>query len=164
MKKYFFILFAFTAISSFSQTDYSKITMAKDADYKPAEKYALEASNYLLSKPLNAKDQQRTAATAFLRKWMEGTPDYTYIIDSDIVTKLNSENEGLIGVYLAGMTKFSLENPAKAQDAQLVMVNGIKTMLVYSEKPENKVTMSETLKKLIEVNKKGELEKLFKSN
>ena len=164
MKKYFLILFVLTSISSFSQTDYSKISMEKDADYKAVEKYALEASNYVLSTPLDSKNTKSATATNFLRKWMEGTPDYTYIIDSDIVTKLNSENEGLLGVYFAGMTKFSLENTAKAQDPQLVMINGIKALLVYSEKPENKVVMSETVKKLIDINKKGELEKLFKSN
>ena len=162
MKKYFLILFVFTTISSFAQTDYSKVTMAKDADYKPAEKYALEASNYLLSTPLNASDKQRAASEAFILKWMEGTPDYTYIIESPVITKLDSENKGLMGVYFAGMTKFSLENPAKAQDPQGVMINGIKALLAYSEKPENKVAPSETLTKLGELNKKGELEKLFK--
>lgn len=162
MKKCFLILFVFASLSSFSQTDYSKISMVKDADYKPAEKYALEASNYALSKPLDANDKQRAAATDFLHKWMEGTPDYTYAIEMPLVSKLNSENEGLMGVYFAGMTKFSLENTAKAQDADLVMVSGIKTMLAYSEKPENKVVLSETLKRLIELNKKGELEKLFR--
>ena len=162
MKKYFFILFVLTSISSFSQTDYSSIKMEKDADYKPAEKYALEASNYVLSSPLDSKNSRTATATKFLLKWMEGTPDYTYNIDSPIISKLNTENDGLLGVYLASMTKFSLENPAKAQDPQLVMISGIKTLLAYSEKPENKVTMSESLKKLIEINKKGELEKLFK--
>ena len=162
MKKYFLILFVLTSISSFSQTDYSKVAMASDADYKPAEKYALEASNYLLSAPLDIKNTKLAVATKFLLKFMEGTPDYTYIIESPMVTKLNSENEGLLGVYFAGMTKFSLENTAKAQDPQLVMVSGIKTLLAYAEKPENKVTITETLKKLFELNKNGELEKLFK--
>lgn len=164
MKKCFLILFVFTAISSFAQTDFSTIKMEKDSDYKPAEKYALEASNYVLSVPLDIKNPKLANATKFLLKWMEGTPDYTYIIESPVITKLNSENEGLLGVYFAGMTKFCLENPAKAQDPQLVMVSGIKTVLAFSEKPDNKVVMSDTLKKLIELNKKGELEKQFKAN
>ena len=162
MKKYFLILFVFASISSFAQTDYSKVTMAKDADYKPAEKYALEASNYLLSSPLNANEKQRAAAEAFIRKWMEGTPDYTYIIDSPVITKLDSENKGLMGVYFASLTKASLEG--KVEEPEVAMISGIKAVLAYAQKPENKVAPSETLSKLIELNKKGELEKLFKTN
>ena len=164
MKKYFFILFVFASISSFSQTDFSKVVMAKDADYKVAEKSALEASSYVLLTPLNAKDERLAVATKFIVKWMEGTPDYTYVIEYPIITKLNSENEGLQGVYFAGMTKFSLENGAKGQDPQLVLINGIKAVIAYSQKPENNVVMSDTLKKIIEINEKGELEKQFKVN
>lgn len=164
MKKYFLILFAFAGLSMTAQTDLSSIKFEKDADYKTAEKAVLEASNYLLSTPLDSKNPKSDTATKFLLKWMEGTPDYTYIIESPLITKLNSENEGLSGVYFAGMTKFSLENPAEAQDPQLVMVSGTKTVLTYAEKPEHKVVMTETLKKLIELNKTGELEKLLKSN
>lgn len=164
MKKCFLLLFVLTTISSFSQTDFSKVAMAKDADYKSAEKYVLEASNYLLSSPLDSKNTKLAAATQFLSKWMEGTPDYTYIIESPVITKLDSENKGLLGVFFAGMTKFSLENSSKAQDPQFVMINGIKALLAYTQKPENKVVMTDTLKKLTELDKQGELEKLFKAN
>lgn len=164
MKKYFLILFVLTTVSSFAQTDYSTIKMEKDSDYKPAEKYALEASNYVLSIPLDSKNMKRTAAVKFLAQWMIGTPDYSYGMQLDIIEKLNTENDGLLAVYFAGMTKFSLENSAKAEDPQLVMISGLKTLLAYAEKPENKVVMSDTLKSLMELNKKGELEKLFKAN
>lgn len=160
MKKYFLILFVFASISSFSQTDYSKVVMEKDADYKPAEKYALEASNFVLSSPLNANEKERAAATAFLLKWMEGTPDYTYAIESPIISKLESENKGLNGVYLASLSKASLEG--KVEEPVAAMVSGIKAVLAYAEKPANKVTPTESLTKLGELNKNGELEKLFK--
>lgn len=164
MKKYFFILFVLTTVSSFAQTDYSTIKMEKDSDYKTAEKSALEASNYVLSVPLDSKNSKRATAVKFLAQWMEGTPDYSYGMQLDITEKLNKENDGLLGVYFAGMTKFSLENSAKAEDPQLVMISGLKTLLAYAEKTENKVVMSDTLKALMELNKKGELEKLFKAN
>jgi hypothetical protein len=162
MKKYFFILFVFSAVSSFSQTDFTTVKLSADADYKLAEKSVLEASNYVLSTPLDGKNLRLQAATKFLLQWMEGTPDYTYIIESPLVTKLNSENEGLTGVYYAGMTKFSLENKAKTDDPQLTMINGIRTVLAYAEKTEHKVAQTETLKKITELNKKGELETLLK--
>jgi len=159
MKKLFFILFVFVGISSFAQTDYSTIVMKTDADYKVADKYALEASNYVLSKPLNAKDQKIAEATKFILTWMEGTPDYTFNIASSAMSKLVEENEALLGVFYAGMTKYSLDNPTKADDMKLVQLNGMKAVISYAEKSGNNVTISPTLKKLIEANKKGELEK-----
>lgn len=163
MRKSLLLLFVSLSFSAFAQTDYTAVKMEKDADYKSAEKYALEASNYIISTPLESKNEKISAATKFIQKWMEGTPDYTYIIESPLVNQLNAENEGLKGIYFAGMTKFSLENKAQAQDPQLVMFKGTTALLDYAEKKENKVKESETLKKLIELNKKGELEKLFKS-
>jgi hypothetical protein len=159
MKKCFLLLFVLTAFSSFSQTDFSTVSMKSDADFKAAEKYALEASNYLLSGPLDLKNAKQGAAVKFILDWEVGTPDYTFIIEAPVMEKLVAENKTLMGAYLAGMAKFALENPTKAENPQLVMLNAVKTLLAYAEKPENKVAISETLKKLIEANKKGTLEK-----
>lgn len=164
MKKYFLLLFVCAAISSFAQTDYTTVKLSADADYKLAEKTVLEASNYVLSTPLDSKNLKLQGATKFLRQWMEGTPDFTYMIDSPLVTKLNSENDGLTGAYYAGMVKYSLDNKAKGDDPQATMVNGVKTLLAFAAKPEHKVAQTETLKKITELDKKGELEKLLTSN
>lgn len=161
MKKYFFILFVFTSICSFAQTDYTKIAMKTDADFKAADKYALEASNYILSVPMDKNNVAQSKAVRFIVNWMEGTPDYTFNIDAPIMTKLTEENESFLGVFYAGMTKYTLENPTKAEDMKAVQFNGMKLLVVYAEKPEHKVAMSPTLKKLIDASKKGELEKVL---
>jgi hypothetical protein len=159
MKKCFLLLFVLTAFSSFAQTDFSTVSMKTDAEFKAAEKYALEASNYILSGPLDLKNAKQGVAVKFILDWEVGTPDYSFILDAPVMEKLVEENKTLMGVYLAGMAKFSLENPTKAENPKLVVLNSMKTLLAYVEKPENKVTISETLKKLIEANKKGTLEK-----
>lgn len=161
MKKYFFILFVFTSICSFAQTDYTKIVMKTDADFKAADKYALEASNYILSVPMDKNNSTQLKAVRFIVNWMEGTPDYTFNIDSPIVSKLTEENESFLGIFYAGMTKYTLENPTKAEDMKLVQFNGIKSLVAFAEKAEHKVSVSPILKKLIDANKKGELEKVL---
>ncbi|MDI1315995.1 hypothetical protein [Flavobacterium sp.] len=159
MKKYIFILFVFTSICSFAQTDYTKIVMKTDADFKAADKYALEASNYILSVPIDKNDITQLKAVRFIINWMEGTPDYTFNIVSPSITKLTQENESFLGIFYAGMTKYTLENPTKAEDMKAVQLNGFKSLVAFAEKAEHKVAITPTLKKLLDANKKGELEK-----
>lgn len=161
MKKYFLILFVFTTISSFAQTDYSSIKLDKDADYKPADKYALEASTFIFTVPMDKTNQQRQAAQQFVLKWMEGSPDYSFNIDASVMEKIVGENNGVLGLYMAAMAKYVLENPANASDFDLVKLNAAKTIVAYAENPANKLE-SKTVKKLIAANKKGELEKAVK--
>ncbi len=161
MKKYFFILFVCTSICSFAQTDYTKITMKTDADFKAADKYALDASNYILSVPMDKNNLAQPKAVRFIVNWMEGTPDYTFNIVSPIITKLTEENEAFLGIFYAGMTKYTLENPTKAEDMKAVQLNGFKSLVAFAEKTEHKVSITPTLKKLIDANKKGALEKVL---
>lgn len=163
MKKSFLFLLVLTSFSSFSQTDFAKIKMEKDADFKLAEKFVLEASNLVLSTPLG-KNAQVDTASKFILSWMEGTPDFTFamLADSPLLIKLNTENPGLSNVESAAETKFCIQNPTKAQDTDLIQIEGFKGMLEYAENPKNKVVMSETLKKFISIKNEGGLEKYLK--
>lgn len=162
MKKCFLLLLVLTSFSSFSQTDFSKVARTSPADFKGAEKAVLEASNYVLSTPLDGKDSKRIAAVKLIHDWQVGTEDYSFIIeDAPVVQKVASENKDLQGVYLAAMAKITLEDPKQNEDVPGLMVKGIKSMIAYTEKPANKVEMTPTVMKLIELNKKGELDKLF---
>lgn len=161
MKKCFILLLVLTSFASFAQTDFSKVKLTNNAELKAAEKSVMEASNYLLSTPLDAKDAKRAAAEKFINDWEVGTEDYSFIIQDQFIEKLESDSKGLKGIYLATMAKITLENPKENEDVPGLMIKGVKGVLAYAEKPANKVQMTETIKKLIEINKKGELEKLF---
>lgn len=162
MKKSFLLLLVLTSFASFAQTDFSKVARTSPADFKAAEKVVLEASNYVLSKPSDSKDAKRAAAIKLIHDWEVGTEDYSFIINDPILDKLSSENKDLHGVYLASMSRTTLQDPKQNEDVPALMVKGIKEMLAYAEKPENKVEMTETVKKLITLNKNGELDKLLK--
>ena len=88
---------------------------------------------------------------------MEATPDFTFIFDITVSEKVVKGNEDLLGYYMAGMTKFCLENEDKAKNDAVVMVSTIKMLLAYCENPKNNLTMPPALQKLSDANKKGEL-------
>lgn len=147
MKKMFFFLLLFTSA-----------TLVSNAQADLNNKTALETSNFILSNPYVKDNPKRVQAVQSLLKWMTDTPDFSFSIDADIMEKIVGEDSDLLGIYMACMAKYCLENQANANDAKLVKLNAVKLMISYSEKPENNIKMSKPFKKLAEANKKGTLE------
>lgn len=159
MKTIIIIMLAVLSISSFAQTtDYDKVKLETAADCKAADPIALEASNYLLSTPFEKDSMVRLKSLAFVIKWMSATPDYSFSLDES-VTKPLKGNDDLLGLYMAGMTKYCLENKGSAKDQNLVKVNAMTYVLNYCENEENNLKMTKQLKKLSEARANGELEK-----
>ena len=161
MKKIIFTFFAIAICClSFSQglPNFDTIKLEGKADYKAAEPYALQASTFLLSTPPKKDDFDRSKSFQFVIKWMSGTPDYSFAID-DVASKIMKGNdEELLGLYMAAMTKYALENKDSAGDQKLVKLNAVTTLLNYCEDPANGIKMSKGLKKLSEAKAAGKLE------
>lgn len=160
MKKLIFVTLLLVYFnSSFCQLpNYDDIKLEQGPDYAAAEPSVTKAVDYILSKPLEKDDLDRLKSLQFLIKWMSGTPDFTFSLDES-TSKLWKGNDDLLGVYMACMTKYCLENKANSKDEKVVKLNAVKLLLAYCENPDNKVKMTKPLKKLSEANQKGELEK-----
>jgi hypothetical protein len=155
-----FVLLAFSGVRSFAQglPIFDNIKLEQKTDFKSAEPYALEAATYLLSTPYLKDDLDRLKSLQFVIKWMSGTPDYLFTVD-DVAGRIIKGNEDeLLGLYMAAMTKYSLENKVSAGDVKLVKLNSIILLLNYCEDPANHIKMSKNLKKLSEAKAKGRLE------
>jgi hypothetical protein len=159
MKKLLLLAFLLASFFSFAQTqpDYQNIRLEEKGDYKPADSFALKAASYVLSTPFEKDDINRLRALSFVIRWMSGTPDYGFTIDES-VSKMIKGNDDLLGLYMAAMAKFCLENPSSAKDDKLVKLNAIKLLLAYCDNKDNNMKMTKKLEKLSEANKKGTLE------
>ena len=164
MRKIFFILLSFYTSFSFAQglTNFDSIKLENASDCKAAEPYALEASNYIFSTPFHKDDINRLKSLQFIIKWMSATPDYQFALD-EVASKLLKGSDDLLGLYMAGMTKYVLENPGNAGDAKAVKLNAITILLNYSDNPANNVKSTKNLKKLSEAKAKGQLEQALES-
>lgn len=147
-----------TSASAQTLPNLDEIKLNKPADYKAAEAIVNQAATYLVSNPFDNDDINRTKSLQFVIKWMSGTPDYSFTLD-DVATKITKGNNDLLGLYMACMTKYSIENKVSSTDAARVKLNAIRMLLAYCENPVNNLKMNKPLKKLSEANKKGELEK-----
>lgn len=163
MRKIIFTLsLLFTIAMGYAQSlpDYDAIPLKAAGDYKPAEGAALQASNYLLSIPVRTDTVEEAKSAAFLIKWMMGTPDYTFSMES--TEEIMGNDDNIMTIYMAAMTKFCLENKGLAKDQAAVKVGTWKIIADYIDNPAHKVKQTKKMKKLIEANKSGKLEEFLK--
>jgi len=163
LKKIFLSLLITSSVyvaSAQASVDFSSIKLEQKSDYAPAEATVLKVADYILSTPADKNSLDRIKSMQFLMKWMEGTPDYQFPIGHQIV-KASNNNPDLLGVYLAAITKFSLENKDQSKDHKVVMLNGFKQFLTYCFNRSNNVKTNATIKKYKAAEEKGELEKVL---
>jgi hypothetical protein len=150
-------------IFSFSQ-DFSFVSdmpLKTEFEYKEAETEAKKCAEYILDTPFHREPDNFDKASSFLLRWMGGTPDYSFNIDGQ-ATRLIGGNEILLSVYLAGMTKFAIENTGKAGDHETMKKFAVKSLLKYCENPANKIKPKGEIKKLIKAYRKGKLDEYLK--
>ena len=160
MKKIVLGLFLLYCNPILSQTlpNVDEIKLDKVSDFKSSEPIVLQTVNYLLSTPFDANNKSRSSALSFIIKWTSGTSDYTFLLDN-ITRKVSKGNDDVLGIYLTCLTKYTLENKGLAKDPKLIQLNSVKMLLAYCENPKNNFKLTKQLKKLLNANQKGELDK-----
>lgn len=153
------VMFLFYSNYQYAQTlpNFDIIKLEKAQDYKPAAPFVLQTANYLLSVPFKKDNPDRSKSLQFLGKWMSGTPDYSFTLD-ETASKLTRGNNDLVGIYMAAMVKYALENKEASKDSKLVKLNALRLLLDYCENKDNNLSMTKPLKKLSEAKAKGQLQ------
>lgn len=161
MKKTFLTLaICFITCFAFTQSlpDFKNIKIETAEDSRTVEPQALQAANYNLSAPFSSKDLTRYQALSFLIRWMSATPDFKFDLDQSVM-KFIKGNDDVLGLYMAGMSKYVLENRNDSKDPNKIKLNAISHVLDYAENPANNFKLSKNLKKLSEARANNELEK-----
>lgn len=165
MKRLFFaLLFGLLSHISFAQNlpDFDAIKLDKKEDFNSvADDAALQASNFLFSTPLKKDNIDRLKSLQYIIKWMSGTPDYNFSLDEQ-ATKFAKKNDDLLGLYMAAMTKYILQNKPDSKDQNKIKFNAVKIIITYAKDENNKVKINSELKKVIEADDKGQLSEYLK--
>ena len=140
--------------------NFDLIKLEKATDYKIAEPFVLQTATYLLSTPYIKASKDRNNSLQFISKWMYGTTDYAFVFN-DVVDKIGKDNNELLGMYMAAMAKYALQNKAVAKDQKQLKINAMILLLNYCENKDNNMRMSKQLKKMAEAKEKGQLEQAF---
>jgi CRISPR/Cas system CMR-associated protein Cmr5 small subunit len=144
--------------------DYSKlkdIELKEKEDFAKAEDKILECSKYILTTPVDDENTNRINALKFMFRWMDGTPEYTFTLD-ETVDKLGQTNDALLGVYMACMSRYVLENKDKAKDEKDVKYNSVLMLIDYARDPNNKVEITGEIENLIKAKDEHRLKEYIK--
>lgn len=160
-----FIFLIFIGLSSFSQIlpNFKQIKLNKRVHFKEAEPAINLTIAYLFNTPIDKKNKARAEAGQFLLKWMNGTPDYTFYLEEKETSYFNTDAD-LMLMYMAGLTKFSLEN-RDVKDQKIKILGALNIVLPYLNHQEDKKTWGTDLWQLNEAHLKGKLSTfLYPSN
>jgi hypothetical protein len=163
MKNFFLtILTSCLFFTAFSQSlpAIDDVKLIAKEDFKAADTLALKTANYILSTPSDPNNISRLKGSKFLLDWMQGTPDFTFSLDNNVLKYFDNDID-LMGVYMASLTSAALENRT-IKDSKVITLNGVKKFIAYIDNGSSKVSMTGQLKKLSQSNQKGELESLLK--
>ncbi|MBL7800925.1 MAG: hypothetical protein JNL95_09405 [Chitinophagales bacterium] len=160
----FFVCFSFSILIAKAQDlpNFRYIRIVEPSDFNEStDKAALQAADYILSIPPSPKNKTWASASDYLLNWMAGTPKYTFTLD-ETGTALIKKDANILLVYMATMVKTQLEDTATLKDAKQLKIKAIKRLIAYAQIPTNNIKISGELKKMIELNNKGELEEYLK--
>lgn len=142
---------------AFSQTENKcdSISLATAEAVKRSEPCVTKAADYLLSQPLNNGNESKKQVTAFILMWMEKA-EYTFTLNADMVGLFKSDNEELIGIYMATLAKAAIEFK-KDFDKE-----ALKLMVKYIENPDSGVKKTSKIKKFVKDCNDNKFEKYIK--
>ena len=126
-----------------------------------SEPALLNTIEFLDNTSLLEQEGKRKKQQALLMGWLENSPTVTVTIHSFLLD-LTKKNPDFILTYLGGWAKYSIQHEY-SKDNVKCGIAGVKSILTYYKKyapsKENGVIKNKDIEKLIELEKKGLLEK-----
>jgi len=166
MKKIFFIclLSFWVSLSLFAQQrpQFERLKLKTKKDFQLADSTVLQTSKYLLAIPITQDTLYRISAAHFLMDWMEGTRDYTFLLDENS-TRAFIDDTNLMATYIAAMCKSALSYKPGVTSKKITL-DALKLLLAYSNNHNNNVNHTDKLNELSKANDKGELDKYLYFN
>jgi hypothetical protein len=77
---------------------------------------------------------------------------------NDIIEKIGKGDNDHLGIYVAALTKYTIENKPVVKDANKIKVEAMTTLLNYCQDKNNNLRLTKQLKKLVDAKEKGQLE------
>lgn len=148
------LLFFFQTFSQ-TQSHYDNVLLNKPADYKKAEPIVILAADYVYSSPISKDDVNRTNAISFIRKWMLGTPDFSFTFD-ETIAKVSKSDVEMAPLYMTCLVMYALQK-GKGTDREEIRYNAYIKLVEYCENPANNYKARGEVKKMVDAKNQGRL-------
>jgi hypothetical protein len=137
--------------------NFDLIKLEKISDYKKAEPFVILSANFILSTPFKIDNKDRYNSLRFISQWMNGTTDYSFVMN-DIIEKIGKGDNDHLAIYVSALSKYTIENKPVVKDVNKIKVEAMTTLLNYCQDKNNNLRLTKQLKKLAEAKEKGQLE------
>jgi len=160
MKKIYILVFIILVIvgvkASAQEYEVPKHYIFKtNADYLTAEPEILKTINWLEKTPWHQETRKRDEAKAFVLKWIDGSPDVTINLNSEVV-HLAKDNPELLGSYMFGYTKYALLHKTDFDDTK-AKKSGVKA-IIDKYAAESSHRQNSEVDKVTAIDKEGKLD------
>jgi hypothetical protein len=157
--KHALVLFLFIGIysNSFAQdSDLLDSLPTTKEEFIKSEKKVLATISWLENTPLDQDAEKHQIQYALLTGWITNSPTVTLTVNANVLT-FTKKNSQLIMYFMAGWTKYSLENNYSKDDAK-GSIAGVRCALRIYKKGIG-LKKDREMEKLVQLEDKGELEK-----
>lgn len=129
--------------------------------FASSEKDVIAAAKWLETTPIGTNMDQRTKVNAWVLAWLTNSPTVTIEV-KDFVTKLFNKNPQLMLVWMAGYTRYVLEN-SYSKDEVKGNTAGLKSVIACYNLGGD-VKKDKELTRIIDKDKEGKLEEWVKES
>ncbi|MDD2412660.1 MAG: hypothetical protein RBS19_02525 [Bacteroidales bacterium] len=136
--------------------------LATTEDYAKYEKDIIASTIWMENTPLDKNENKRKEVNGFFMEWLTGCSTVSVNLNADYVMKYTEKNPELLMIFLAGWTRYVLENDY-SKDPYKGYFAGYKSIINVYKKGKG-INKNQDLEKLIKVYDKGNLEKWIAEN
>ncbi|MEE1899980.1 hypothetical protein V1389_16650 [Flavobacterium rakeshii] len=130
--------------------------VSKSIELKDFEKAALQASDFIISSPIdNLNNEEVKASKGYLLGWMQDSPDFNFAADHTIA--IFEDNNLLMWTYMACMAKFTIENKDQSGNPDFIKLGTWELVAGYIDNPGNNVPRTDKLNQLCDAYKSKQL-------
>jgi hypothetical protein len=152
-----------TATKSYSQdfavpVDYQLITKE---DYSKYENDMRNAAKWLIAVPLNEQQEKRKEVSAFVFKWINGSPTVEVELNPTIMD-FEKKNPGMLVIYMAASAKYVLENNY-SKDVRAKNRAALRDMVVVYKSGKG-IQKDKQMEKLAKSDEDGKIDKWISKN
>lgn len=143
-------------LSAFAQQQaelLSELPKTKE-EFVKSEPNVLATIDWLENTPVNEEKDKHKVQYALLLGWLSNSPTVTVTLNSKVLT-FTKKNEELLMFFMAGWTRYALENDY-SKDIEKGSLAGIRSVIKVYQKGGLK--KDKNIQKLIDLDEKGELE------
>lgn len=163
-------LFIILTILFLTQHAYAQsLNIPKDVKYEVGDDYALfeddvlRVANWMINGKVNDEfNKNWKDASAFLMKWIEGSPTVYIVAQAEFITYVEKQ-PALLMIFMAGWTKFSLENKV-VHDNVRGNLAGLNAVIKFYERNRKALGEDKEIEKFIKMRDKGQLEAYIKKH